>query len=327
MAHEYDHALQDQYWDLNKVTDVQRHPGRPGAGAPGARRGRCHDRDAPVGIPEPEPGRAVAGRVGDDACRSGPPRRHARAPASSAGVPVPRGPGVRHARSWARVAGTASNAAWDGCRPPPSRSCTPSDIPSTRRSRWSCRTSPRPLATAGRPAYLQTMGELDISVLLGDAEDGAAAAEGWGGDRLVSLDGPDGSWAVVWQTAWDSARMPTSSAPRPTRRWLDLDGAQPFCPAPISRVMSMHPCWSSWPATATPCSRSRGRSASATSRRREPRSTQGGRRRRRPHICSGVEIPSRPRVLRSARRAVSTSASRCGGRERGRLASTTRRSR
>ncbi len=47
------------------------------------------------------------------------------------------------------------------------------------------------------------MGELDISVLLGDAEDGAAAADGWGGDRVVTLDGPDGAWAVVWQTAWD----------------------------------------------------------------------------------------------------------------------------
>ncbi len=32
----------------------------------------------------------------------------------------------------------------------------------------------------------------------------AGAAAGWGGDRLVSLDGPEGSWAVVWQTDWDS---------------------------------------------------------------------------------------------------------------------------
>ena len=29
-------------------------------------------------------------------------------------------------------------------------------------------------------------------------------AAGWGGDRLVSLDGPDGAWAVVWQTDWDT---------------------------------------------------------------------------------------------------------------------------
>ena len=32
----------------------------------------------------------------------------------------------------------------------------------------------------------------------------AEAAAGWGGDRLVSVDGPAGAWAVVWQTAWDS---------------------------------------------------------------------------------------------------------------------------
>jgi hypothetical protein len=24
------------------------------------------------------------------------------------------------------------------------------------------------------------------------------------GDRLVTLDGPDGTWALVWQTAWDT---------------------------------------------------------------------------------------------------------------------------
>lgn len=35
------------------------------------------------------------------------------------------------------------------------------------------------------------------------------AVAGWGGDRLVSLDGPDGSWAVVWQTDWDSDKDAT----------------------------------------------------------------------------------------------------------------------
>lgn len=32
-----------------------------------------------------------------------------------------------------------------------------------------------------------------------------AAAEGWGGDRLAVLSGPDGAWAMVMKTAWDSA--------------------------------------------------------------------------------------------------------------------------
>jgi hypothetical protein len=67
-------------------------------------------------------------------------------------------------------------------------------------------------------AWQQTMGELRLGVWLADGAPGsqegprapvklpkAAAAAGWSGDRLVSLDGPDGSWAIVWQTTWDSA--------------------------------------------------------------------------------------------------------------------------
>jgi hypothetical protein len=63
------------------------------------------------------------------------------------------------------------------------------------------------------------LGEMQIGVLLADGEswdygdeafafpqlENAQAAEGWGGDRLVHLTGPDGDWAIVWQTAWDSA--------------------------------------------------------------------------------------------------------------------------
>ncbi len=65
--------------------------------------------------------------------------------------------------------------------------------------------------------WQQTMGELRTGVWLADGKPGtqdgpkapvklpkANAAAGWGGDRLVSLDGPDGSWAIVWQTKWDT---------------------------------------------------------------------------------------------------------------------------
>jgi hypothetical protein len=65
--------------------------------------------------------------------------------------------------------------------------------------------------------YQQTLGEMQTGVWVADGAAGrslfpglpaqlprAAAAAGWGGDRLVSLDGPDGSWAVVWQTDWDT---------------------------------------------------------------------------------------------------------------------------
>jgi len=68
-------------------------------------------------------------------------------------------------------------------------------------------------------SYQQTLGQMLIGVLVADGRSAPApsvpgvlpalpnaeAAAGWGGDRLVSLDGPDGTWAVVWQTAWDSA--------------------------------------------------------------------------------------------------------------------------
>ena len=62
------------------------------------------------------------------------------------------------------------------------------------------------------------MGELNTSILVADGAPwdpmsftlggqqmpNAAAAAGWGGDRLVTVDGPDGAWALVWQTAWDT---------------------------------------------------------------------------------------------------------------------------
>jgi hypothetical protein len=66
-------------------------------------------------------------------------------------------------------------------------------------------------------AYEQTLGEMQIGVWLADGRKGrsvfpvlpaqlprADVAAGWGGDRLVSLEGPDGAWAIVWQTDWDS---------------------------------------------------------------------------------------------------------------------------
>ena len=62
------------------------------------------------------------------------------------------------------------------------------------------------------------MGELMTAILVADGAEwdplsftlggqqmpNADAAAGWGGDRLVTLDGPDGAWALVWQTAWDT---------------------------------------------------------------------------------------------------------------------------
>jgi hypothetical protein len=57
-----------------------------------------------------------------------------------------------------------------------------------------------------------TFGEHQIGVWItasvplgGLPEPPPAAAVGWGGDRLALLDGPNGSWAVVFKTEWDTA--------------------------------------------------------------------------------------------------------------------------
>jgi hypothetical protein len=48
-----------------------------------------------------------------------------------------------------------------------------------------------------------TWGEHQLGIWLGGTAQ-AGAAEGWGGDRITLLQGPAGAWAVAWRTAWDS---------------------------------------------------------------------------------------------------------------------------
>jgi hypothetical protein len=87
-------------------------------------------------------------------------------------------------------------------------------------------------------SWAQTMGELRLSVWLSDGAPasqagpaepatypGASAASGWGGDRLVTLEGPDGSWAVVWQTAWDGDPDANEFAAAASAAVSDLPGA------------------------------------------------------------------------------------------------------
>ena len=54
-----------------------------------------------------------------------------------------------------------------------------------------------------------TLGEFQLSVWLKEngqkALDASRAAAGWGGDRLAYLRGPDGAYALVLRTAWDTA--------------------------------------------------------------------------------------------------------------------------
>ncbi len=87
-------------------------------------------------------------------------------------------------------------------------------------------------------SYEQTMGEMQTHVWVADGRKAASlfpalpaqlpeaeAAAGWGGDRLVSLDGPDGAWAVVWQTDWDSNRDQAEFRRAAKKAMKDLPGA------------------------------------------------------------------------------------------------------
>jgi hypothetical protein len=71
----------------------------------------------------------------------------------------------------------------------------PADLPSKLGGGWSL-------------AMQDTFGELVTRIWLEEAGDSAAAATaaaGWGGDRIGYYTGPGGAWGVAWRTEWDSA--------------------------------------------------------------------------------------------------------------------------
>lgn len=63
------------------------------------------------------------------------------------------------------------------------------------------------MGTGWSLAQENTMGEHQTGIWLGAPSIAAAteAAAGWGGDRIAVLSGPSDAWAIAWQTAWDSA--------------------------------------------------------------------------------------------------------------------------
>jgi hypothetical protein len=66
---------------------------------------------------------------------------------------------------------------------------------------------PADLGAGWTEGWSDTMGELGTSVWLeptAGTRVAADAAAGWGGDRVVMLEGPDGAWLIAWQTAWDT---------------------------------------------------------------------------------------------------------------------------
>jgi hypothetical protein len=100
-------------------------------------------------------------------------------------------------------------------------------------------------------SYAQTLGEMQIGVWVADGEKArtlfpvlpaqlprAEAATGWGGDRLVSLDGPDDAWAIVWQTDWDSAADAREFREAARDAMKDLPGAHAVSGADLGGGLS-----------------------------------------------------------------------------------------
>ena len=100
-------------------------------------------------------------------------------------------------------------------------------------------------------SYAQTLGEMQIGVWVADGKKRqslfpvlpgqlpeAEAAAGWGGDRLVSLDGPDGAWALVWQSDWDSESDRKEFRRAAQKAMKDLPGAHTVTGADIAGGLS-----------------------------------------------------------------------------------------
>lgn len=100
-------------------------------------------------------------------------------------------------------------------------------------------------------SYQQTLGEMQVGVWVADGKKrrslfpvlpgqlaNADAAAGWGGDRLVSLDGPDGAWAVVWQSDWDTKADQQEFSRAARQAMQDLAGAHTVTDADIAGGLS-----------------------------------------------------------------------------------------
>jgi hypothetical protein len=73
-----------------------------------------------------------------------------------------------------------------------------------------------------------TLGEFQLSIWIREAGKvavgpAATAAAGWGGDRLALYEGPDGAWAVVVETAWDTDQDATEFVAEAKKIVVTLD--------------------------------------------------------------------------------------------------------
>lgn len=82
-----------------------------------------------------------------------------------------------------------------------------------------------PAAGGWSVVYGNTLGQLELSILLGErvGPEAERAALGWDGDRFVLLEGPDGREALVWYVVWDDAAAADRFVAA-YERWRDARG-------------------------------------------------------------------------------------------------------
>ncbi len=215
VAHEYVHALQDQHYDIESTVDAA--PQGDAQTAVSA----LAEGDATLLMTAVAMSDALSGVLpSDTAIASDQPTGMEDFPQTlSRELIFPYLDGLDFAqRMWGRGGWTSVDAVWQD--PPRSTEQVmhperyPDDVPVAVEL-------PDVAGLLGEgwtTAHETTMGELRLSLLVAGNEPwevneasltgitlpNAGAAEGWGGDRLVTLDGPEGSWTLVWQTVWDT---------------------------------------------------------------------------------------------------------------------------
>ena len=145
----------------------------------------------------------------------------------------------------------AVNDAWDRLPESTEQIMHPKKYPSDRPTSIDMSGVASALGGGWSERWQQTMGQLRVGVWLADGQPGtqdgprapvklpnANAAAGWGGDRLVSLNGPDGSWAIVWQTKWDAQEDVGQFTKAANAAAADLPGAHAVLGADVSGGVS-----------------------------------------------------------------------------------------
>lgn len=238
VAHEYDHALQDQHWDLQKLQAIDPSEGDRAQAITALAEGDATDVMYQWAFQYLTPGEIAtlgsSGSPDDQHLLDSMPlllRQSLLFPYLSGLQFV----GALYASGgWDTV-----NSAWDN--PPVSTEQILHPEKYTAGEQPVAITLPDIAAKIGTDwttATTETEGELDTGIWLADGQGGgtnqlglpeplpnADAAAGWGGDRLASLNGPNGSWAVVWQTAWDTAQDATEFSTAADAVMADLPGA------------------------------------------------------------------------------------------------------